>query len=357
MREKSILVYHNLALLIHGLHLDPLKRPWVRLVNSILGVHLLLVCSISIILKLLEIFTVFAFYLIVHLLDFTKVLFLAAYIRANRHKIQTLAETIQHLSRGQCHGKQRLALSLILIYIALVLLDYITGLIYTLTSSTINRYVAIKYHIDQPALLPQPLKVFLFLFRDLCTALVNSFDLLIILLYILFVKILSSIQRQFLSQLNATKLYTESAYREWHAICAAKAELESLLSLSPLVVFMKAFSVITAYLIYFDNTTFQLNMKFALSVMYCVVANTFVLVTLLVVDNASSASGVILHEIQRNLGLKRTDAQKSLLDDIEKNYSFNLSAYGLFKLNKTTIVSYISAIFSFAILFMQLARK
>ncbi len=187
---------------------------------------------------------------------------------------------------------------------------------------------------------------------------ISYFPELSILIYIYTFSIVFTIKRQFLSNLtirdsNSLKLL----YQEWLEIVELKYNFESTCSIYPLFKFIGTFIWTLSYIISFHRNEFHGwgKLDYILAVLLWVIPTGLNLILLYLIEHANECCQRFFLNFCKQYGLSNNVQVQLLLREIEKHLNFKLTAYGLFKLNSSLILSFGSALISFTILAVQLA--
>ncbi|KAI1292813.1 hypothetical protein HDE_06716 [Halotydeus destructor] len=135
-------------------------------------------------------------------------------------------------------------------------------------------------------------------------------------------------------------------------------KFNSKISVIMLMIFGQTFASSLAFFVDFHGISSDQMFAFELLSMYRLSYDLICVVSL----------GIIIDNINRNLKLEyqkqfdiiaeqvEMSERKTYMSSREKQYQVKFKAYGMFNLNKASILSFISSLVTFTILFMQLNR-
>ena len=148
----------------------------------------------------------------------------------------------------------------------------------------------------------------------------------------------------------------KNARKRWREICDLKSLFEHIYSITPLLKFIQTFLQTTMYILQFRNIEAKHFLSaWLITPVVMWICQTLVTIFLVYVIDRANSRLKLIHEFIMKMYIGSDDAViDKLLNDVKENYRFEMTAYGLFVLNKSVILEFGSALVTFSVLFVQL---
>ena len=162
------------------------------------------------------------------------------------------------------------------------------------------------------------------------------------------------IKREFMLSMTMG-LPMKNARKRWREICDLKSLFEQIYSITPLLKFIQTFLQTNLYILTLHNIQALSFRTWLLPPMIMWLSQTLVTIYLVYVIDRQNSRLKLIHEFIMKQYVGSNDAEiDKLLDDVKENHRFEMTAYGLFVLNKSVISEFGSALVTFSVLFIQL---
>ena len=170
--------------------------------------------------------------------------------------------------------------------------------------------------------------------------------------YLLILKILTSVKLR----LIRTTMPSRSTYYEWRQIVALSDKFEKRFSLIPFFKITNGFNGIITYIVFSYIQNVPMTLSFKLSVIYLGVQQLIDIYFIFAIDQCNEklkeAVNIMLQKLSMCYNTDGTLEQYA--NEVNQSYRFNLTGYGLFNLEKSLIIGFISSLISFTVLFIQI---
>ena len=178
-------------------------------------------------------------------------------------------------------------------------------------------------------------------------------------LYLFILRVFKDIISDFLKQEFATTdVEIENYIRRWSQLKTATSTFEDLFSIYPLLWFSNLFVKSCVFLVKLKSMSFEINAIILVS--YGWFASECVLSSLVLftIDRVNKSTRMMYDNFKRqNMSRLLVNPKFDRLSvEINDSLSLNLTAWSLFDLNKKFMLSFISSLVSFSVLFMQLSN-
>lgn len=168
-------------------------------------------------------------------------------------------------------------------------------------------------------------------------------------MYLLLVQALIRVQARFLEKLDV-EMSLAWASNTWSEIKETRFEFEQLFTMYPLLKFMSTFVWTTTYVVGIYQGIIEEKL-FAITIWALATCLTFSV--LFVIDNGNVEFERSCIRFREKIKSTKSQKLRDFADDVSANLHLKLTAYGMFDLNKSVILSFVSAIVSFSVLFLQ----
>lgn len=202
----------------------------------------------------------------------------------------------------------------------------------------------------------RPLELFLFVFLQTFYYITAFASEVMILIYLLLIQVIIRLQTRFLKVL-ALGICPFTATSLWLQLCDIKSEFEQLYSIYPMLKFTSMFVWTTTYVAGVYKGEIK-SSTFTYIVWILSTSVTFYM--LFVISKANTEFKKKFANIRRQAKLtKSTESSElaDLIEDVNEDLALKLTAFGMFDLDKSLVLSFMSELISFSVLIIEWLKQ
>lgn len=340
----------NYILVIFGLHLCP--DGIARLVNKVARTLLLIWLLLAIPLELqktlnldLKSLEQFANYLVIAIIVWQQYM-RSQSIRRMLHKVQRLS------SLNDKRRFRKLETSYVIGIVAFHAMAFAIAIIDWTETLNSGEHTDWLYQEVPPFIQPR-IAVLLFVFKEFYTLLTSFLLTIFNVFYLFMVIVIVQLQSKFLSTLTV-KMNATTATTVWLLLCDIKLEFEDSFTIFPLLSFFSLLAWSTTYITHiYKGVDIQ---EAVIEITLLTLCASILVYLLHVIDAANIHFARTFYQFRKTLRMSNAQLNQemcALVDEVRENLDLKLTAFGMFYLNKSILIGFISALMSSTVLFVQ----
>ena len=172
--------------------------------------------------------------------------------------------------------------------------------------------------------------------------------------YLLIFRALVELKLDFVRKLGNNQVVNN---HRWRQIQTFVVEFENLYSLAPFFKFLQTYLQTILYIVFMHVFKRHLDSEigiYIINYVFCLIITFHVVQQ---IDRSNSKLKMAAKKLHESAALSTNEKFKQLADEINQNYEFKLTGFGLFNLNKSLITGMVASLISFTVLFMELTSN
>lgn len=347
--------YLEYVFLLYGVQLASPRHRIVKLINVICRCHVITINLIALCLFFPSFKLALSFmYLLECPIDYMSCLhFVYNQIKRRTDMMQLISNITQLLRKRDVQE----LLNRSKVYFAIVIGNYVAQVVYTLANADKEQihWEKLFWGPIHKQVVTMSLRNVLYWYSSVVVYLGTTSFIIMALFYMFLLHALQLAIKNYFHSLTNHHVTQKTATRIWREICIMKFDFEQLFSSYPLLSFVVLFFRTTVYIAFMLNYSSNFDDKrMKVLVLY------FFLVTLIApfaiifkVDAINTMARSMFNQYKL---VTVSSHNNDLCDEIENSLTLKLTALGLFDLDKTLVLGFVSAVVSFTILSIQWSK-